>query len=184
MPVLLDIDKLLHGRLRAVQAMLKPLAQAGRPIPCAFVPTRKAEISKIICAHGGGHVEDYTNIWFPTNARGVQAQYHEVWYPREEESEWVLERAYFSLRRTFLEITKIEEILCLHSDPLCADPEPLGSYKRGPHLHVSLAPAPIGDAHFPLNLQQLNEVLASCDNLSESLALAICVIQHEIIAKL
>lgn len=94
-----------------------------------------------------------------------------------------MERAYFSLRRIISPLAKVEEILCIHSDPLCCDAEPVGSYKRGPHLHVSIAQAPIPDAHFPLALGHLQHVLESCDALSQAMALAIRVVRDEVVSR-
>lgn len=180
MSIFLHVKDLIHGRLRGVQVMLRPLGRAGRPVPCQFVPNPKC---KIICAHGGGVWQDHTNVWFPTYASDIQGQYHETWYPQDGEQEWWMERAYFSLRRIVRALAKTEELLSIHSDPMCKEADPLGSYKKGPHLHVSVARSPIADAHFPLNLGHLEHVLASCDNLSQAMSLAIQVVRDEVIPR-
>ena len=178
MPVVLDAESLHKGRLGAVQVMLRPLGRAGHPVPCRFAPHPRM---RIICGHGGGFGKDYKTIWFPTSSAAIQAQYHEIWYPQNGEQEWWMERAYFSLRRIVSALAKVEEILCVHSDPMCEDAEPTGSYKKGPHLHVIVPKSPIAKAHFPLNLGHLKYVLASCDNLSQAMSLAIQVVQDEVV---
>lgn len=180
MPVFLNVKDLFRGRLKGVQVMLRHLGYAGRPVPCQFVPNPRC---KIICAHGGGTVQEHTNVWFPTCASGIQGQYHEVWYPQNGEQEWWMERAYFSLRRVVRAVMSTEELLCIHSDPMCKDADPVGTYKKGPHLHVSIARSPVADAHFPLNLGHLEDVLASCENLSQAMSLAIQVVRDEIIER-
>ncbi len=180
MGIVLDVADLVRGRRKEVQAVLHPLAKKGRPIPCSFVPHPRA---KVICGHGGSPDRNHRRIWFPTYANGIQGQYHEMWYPRNGECEWWLERAYFSLRRIVRTIHQVEIILCIHSDPMCDDPDPAGLYKRGPHLHVDLAQSPLPDAHFPLNLGQLEEVLSSCDNLSQAMSRAIKIVRDEVIPR-
>ena len=180
MPIVLDARSLFRGRVREVQVMLRPLTSKGHPIPCGFVSNPKATI---ICAHRGGPSLDHTSTWFNTSANEIQAQYHEIWYPKDGEHEWWLERAYFGLRRSLTALAKVEEILCIHSDPLCEDTDPLGSYKRGPHLHVSIPQSPVAKAHFPLNLGHLEEVLASCDDLSRAISLAIKVVHDEVVCR-
>ena len=181
MPVMLNVANLIPGRLKKVQAILRPLAKKGKPVPCNFVPNPRA---KSICGHGGGPGQDHTNIWFPTSVNGIQGQYHEIWYPLGGEHEWWMERAYFGIRRVVRTLAKAEEILCVHSDPMCDVDDPVGSYKRGPHLHVSVAQSPIAKAHFPLNLGHLEDVLSSCDNLSQAISLAIKVVCDEVISRL
>lgn len=68
--------------------------------------------------------------------------------------------------------------------PMCEEPDPLGTYKRGPHLHVSVAKSPIAHSHFSFYLGQLEEVLASCDDLSRAISLALKVVRDEVVARL
>ena len=180
MPIRLEDDE-LRRRVVRVQKMLQPLAGVGKQVACAFAPNPRC---RIICGRPSGPIDDPTNRWFGTFARTVQAQYHEIWYPERREEHWWLERAYFGIREIINPVVRPKEILCIHSDPGCRDAEPLGSYKRGPHLHVSVGESPLTDAHFPLNLGHLQEILSTCGSLSEAMAAAIKVVCVEVLARM
>jgi hypothetical protein len=180
MSITLASRKLFNGRVRQVQKILRPLVGKSGQVACCIVGAGRG---RVICGRTGGNVHDYEEVWFYTRKQDIQGQYHEIWYPGRDEQEWWLERAYFSLRRVISHVAQVEDILCIHSDPQCGEPEPVASYKRGPHLHVSLAKEPLLHAHFPLNRGHLAQVLESCDSLSEAMALAIKVVSDEVVSR-
>ena len=180
----LGVDRLVRGRIRQVQELLKPLVRARWPVPCCFVKNAAVK-GRIISGHAGGSAHsDHRSLWFPTFTSNVQGEYFEIWYPTDGEEQWMLERAYFTLRRVARPMATYQEILCVHCDPLATDGEPVRTYKRGPHLHVVVAETPVPDAHFPLNLGHLNEVLASIQSLTAAMRTAIEVVCNEVVSRM
>jgi len=181
MSVLLSADKLMHGRTREVQKMLRPFWQTGKPVSCDFAAHPKG---RLITAPRTGTAQQHEGRWFATSSNSIQAQYHEMWYPQNGEREWVLARAYFSLRRVISSsLGSTEDILCIHSEPHWEAEGLPGLCKKGPHLHVSAAKHPIPKVHFPLTLGHIEQVMESCDTLSAAMSLALQVVQEEVVPR-
>jgi hypothetical protein len=74
------------------------------------------------------------------------------------------------------------ELLALHCEPeeLRAS---VAAYKRGPHVHISIAEYPLKDAHIALARGHLDEVLANTSNLMESLQLSILMLRDEVVSR-
>lgn len=122
-------------------------------------------------------------MWFGTFCSAVQGQYHEIWTPDAGDT-WKLEKAYFSVRKMCRPLMKVQELVCIHSDPICNDKEPLGTYKRGPHMHFAIAQSPYSKCHVPLNLGDLQHVLASPNNLTEAMGEAIKIVINEVMTRI
>jgi len=183
MPVALSVEQ-LETRIGTVQKLLKPLVGGKHAVPCCFVANPSVP-GRILSGHpgGSGHT-DHRALWFPTFIKTVQCQYFEIWLPSDGEKRWELERAYLSISRVIRQLGKREDILCVHCDPLTKDSDPLASYRKGPHLHVMLAQAPLPRAHFPLNACHLQQVLASVESLTNAMQSAIGIVCHEVICHL
>lgn len=54
-------------------------------------------------------------------------------------------------------------------------------YKKGPHLHIKAAEAPLPHAHFALNLGHLDAVLESVESLSEAIEYEIIMLKEEVL---
>jgi hypothetical protein len=54
-------------------------------------------------------------------------------------------------------------------------------YKKGPHLHIKAAEAPLPHAHFALNLGHLDAVLESVESLSEAMRYGIIMLKEEVL---
>jgi hypothetical protein len=74
------------------------------------------------------------------------------------------------------------ELLALHCDPEEPDGE-RAVYKRGPHVHISIAEPPVKDAHIALARGHLDEVLANVGSLMEALNWCIIMIRDELLSR-
>ncbi len=119
---------------------------------------------------------------FRTGARGVWAQYFEVWSPEDvRQKSWTLNAAYLTILE--LDRNNNTEILGIHCDPTDRSNEPISSFKRGPHLHVKCAREPLPKSHFPLNYGHLSDVLRDCNALTKALEDAIFIIRTEVLER-
>jgi len=104
--------------------------------------------------------------------------YFEDW--RIQTRNWfVLDKAYLNLyERTG---TSEKEIVCLHCDPSLQPNADHARYKRGPHIHMSIAGFPYDSVHIALQGPDLAPVLKSTDSLHNALAWGVEMIRDEIL---
>ena len=178
--ILLSADRLRTGRIREVQTLLQPFRERGLPVPCQFVSVPGTSAKLIAANIRTSNAYDYKQWWFPTWVSNIYAQYYEAWSQADAGRKYGLERCYLSLARLGAPDRGYESIVCVHCDPTCAEPEPLRSFKSGPHLHVELAEPPLPKCHFPLNLAQLGEVLSSAETVTRAMGSAVRVITDEV----
>lgn len=133
----------------------------------------------IIGAHDEARpTSDYRDWRFSIAARRVVAMYFELWR-FESRNKYVLEKAYLNLyKRTDADE---KEIVCLHCDPTLPENADHARYKRGPHIHMSLAGYPYDRAHIALRGPDVKETLKSADSLHEALTWGIEMIRDEMI---
>ena len=92
---------------------------------------------------------------------------------------FVLDKAYLNLyERTG---TSEKEIICLHCDPSLRSDADHARYKRGPHIHMSVAGFPYDGAHIALRGPDLTPVLRSTDALHSALAWGVEMIRDEVL---
>jgi hypothetical protein len=104
--------------------------------------------------------------------------YFEAWR-RERRNLFVVEQAYLNIyERTN---TGERELVCLHCDPSLSPDEAHARYKRGPHIHMSVAGSPFDAAHIALQGPSLDAVLASAETLHAALQWGIEMIRDEIL---
>jgi hypothetical protein len=104
--------------------------------------------------------------------------YFEAW--RIEKRNWfMLDQAYLNLyERTG---TSEKEIVCLHCDPSLPPDADHAKYKRGPHIHMSIAGSPYDSVHIALQGPDLAPVLKSTATLHNALAWGVEMIHDEIL---
>jgi hypothetical protein len=123
---------------------------------------------------------DYRTWRFNLRPTGFVGNYFEIWRPVPSNL-YSLNRAYLNLYR--LEGLAEVEFLCLHCDP----EEPVGTttaaYKRGPHMHISVAGDPFKHAHIALGHSFLASILKNAVTLTTSLHNALRMIDHEVLAR-
>lgn len=169
-------------RINTIQEMLAPLKQ-GRQVACELVKTQERG-GKVFAAHDGRALGGGFRDWsFRTFAPDLWCRYFELWRPGIGIDKWNLSRAYLTIAKIDRVSRCLEEVICIHCDPLDTSPEPVGSYKRGPHLHVEVADDPLPRAHFPLNFGHLEAVLSSPDDLTRALKQAVAIVVHEVVAR-
>jgi hypothetical protein len=104
--------------------------------------------------------------------------YFEAWR-LETRNRFVLDQAYLNIyERTR---TSEKEIICLHCDPSLLPEADHAKYKRGPHIHMSVAGFPYARAHIALQGPDIVSVLRSTDALHNALAWGVDLIHDEII---
>jgi hypothetical protein len=105
--------------------------------------------------------------------------YFEAWR-RETKNDFLLDQAYLHLyARTQ---TEERQIVCLHCDPSLSPDARHARYKRGPHIHFSVAGFPYDGAHIALRGPDLGPVLRSMEAIHEVLAWGVEMIRDEIVA--
>jgi hypothetical protein len=104
--------------------------------------------------------------------------YFEAWR-LETRNRFVLDQAYLNVYET-TEISE-KEIVCLHCDPSLPPDSDHARYKRGPHIHMSIAGFPYDRAHIALQGPDLAPVLRSTDTLHSALAWGVEMIRDEIL---
>jgi len=105
--------------------------------------------------------------------------YFEAWRI-EARNRFVLDQAYLNI---YARVGANEqEIVCLHCDPSLPPDADHARYKRGPHIHMSIAGSPFDAAHLALNGPDPDPVLKSADTLHGALAWGVEMIRDEILA--
>ncbi len=127
----------------------------------------------------GGPTDEPTNALVRCKVEGTLINYHEQWIETEGRDEYYFERAYLHLYRGEKRGETVEQILALHCDPAIDPSAPRSEYKRGPHLHISDKHNVFSRAHIGLCLQNLEHTLTNARNLTESLGVAIKMIEEE-----
>jgi hypothetical protein len=105
--------------------------------------------------------------------------YFEAWRTRQPRNGFVLERAYLNIYEETE--TGEKEIICLHCDPSLLPDADHAKYKRGPHIHMSVAGSPYDSAHIALQGPDLAPVLRSTDALHNALSWGVEMICEEIL---
>lgn len=185
--ILLD-ERELSKRGAAIRKLLQvllsaPQSAAARNKSTVGSDTVKSNQNYIIGALDGSKPSNEYRDWrFRSYRAGFRCMYFEEWRPEDAaRKKWFLQQICFSLFRITSRANIPQEILAIHCEPM----EPEGRehllYKRGLHLHVTLASQPIPHAHFALNNGYLSQVMASIENLSEALELALKMINDQVI---
>lgn len=121
---------------------------------------------------------DYRDWRFTLDARRHHAMYFEAWR-LETRNRFVLDQAYLNLYERIE--TNEKEIVCLHCDPSLSLDADHARYKRGPHIHMSIAGFPYGRVHIALQGPDLVPVLRTTDTLHSALAWGVEMIRDEIL---
>lgn len=176
----IQLDKVtLSHRENQIRKMLRPLVLHSSNPACKV----QSQIGGIMLfgAYDGSYQGGSARDWrFMTSTSGIFANYHERWISISGASSFLcLTQAYLTLYQRVTP-TDENELLALHCDP----EEPSNSaYKRGPHLHFTIAGAPLKDAHIALTRGHLDEVLSCSDNLIEALTWCIVMIKDEVLSR-
>ena len=181
MPVIQTTVEDLYGRqeeVRNLLAHLIPLRNQGGPT-IQYTP---GGLTRVLGAHdGSAPISNYRDWRFATSHPDFRANYYEVWAQTD--------RRHLHLTAAFLTIFQIDripqlnerEFLALHAEPETSD-QGEGLYKKGPHLHITLAASLVPPAaHIALNRGHLNDVLASVESLTVALEWAIVMIKDEVL---
>jgi hypothetical protein len=184
MPVVLTLKEFLSSRVEAVENLLRPFSEVKRgQVICQLLrgPHRDGQvITSNDLLQRGSHYRDWR---FRSYVQSIWFQYFELWQMVDGGRSVSLYQAYLNVFRMDRIAHHLNEFVCVHCDPSDGAKEPLGSYKRGPHLHVVRAEAPLCDSHFPLNLSHLEAVLHSAESLTEALRRAFEIIREEVLEK-
>jgi len=180
-PLTLSADDLFRRRGRSVASLLKPLASNNR------VNVDLADGAwhggKALGAFDASKPRSDPREWlFRTFVSDIRCNYFELWKPTTAADSFTIDRAYLSVFRVVAPAGK-DYLLCLHCDPHDPSPNPLGRWKRGPHLHVEKAEDPLPKCHIPLNYGHLDQVLASMEALMTALGDAINLIARDVLPR-
>jgi hypothetical protein len=167
----------LARRGARVQQLLRPISRsvAGPAWTRQSLGTSQVIIGTHDEARPTSHYRDWR---FTIDARRHHAMYFETWR-MEARNRFVLDKAYLNLyeRNGPDEI----EIVCLHCDPSLPADADHAIYKRGPHVHMSIAGSPYDSIHIALSGPDLTPVLRSVDALHSALTWGIEMIRDEIL---
>jgi hypothetical protein len=185
MPVILTLDEFLSSRVERVENLLRPFSVVRRgQVICQMLkgPHRDGKVitSNDLLRRGDS---DYRDWRFRSYVPSIWFQYFELWQMLDGGKSVSLYQAYLNVFRQDRIARTLNEFVCIHCDPSDGSKEPLGSYKRGPHLHVVQAESPLCDSHFPLNLSHLEAVLHSAESLTEAIGKAFEIIREEVLEK-
>ena len=170
-------EKVLVGRGARIMELLRPISLRQSGPAWSRLPIGGAYI--IIGTHDEARpTSDYRDWRFSITARGRVAMYFELWR-LEARDRYVLEKAYLNLYERIGSGEK--EIVCLHCDPSLPADADHARYKRGPHIHMSVAGYPYGRAHIALQGPDVTEALRSTDSLHNALTWGIEMIRDEMI---
>jgi hypothetical protein len=171
MPRIESNQKEIVSRQNKIRKLLNPISRIkGGPV-CTLKPLQR---KLILATHDGSPpLSDFTSWRFTTKHSAFRALYYEMWTGNGTNI--------FSLDKAYLHIYQMidydeREYLLLHCDPDEPDIEKHALYKRGPHLHISVAEQPIPHSHIALCLSNLDSTLNSVDSLTTALELCIKMI--------
>ena len=170
------IRSLLQVLLSASEVQLKNRSTVGSN-------TVKTAQNYIIGAFDGSKPSnEYRNWRFRSNRADFKCMYFEEWRPEDAtRKQWFLQQICFSLFRIVNHTKLPQEILAIHCEPMEPNDRKHLLYKRGLHLHVTLATQPIPHAHFALNNGYLAQVMTSIETLSEALKVALIMVSDQVI---
>ncbi len=181
MPVIEVEERMLIGRIQKIQKLLRPLSKDSSVGPA--LKHVSGGRSYILAAHDGSPpTSNYRDWRFRTFVSDFRAMYFEEWVSSRNRH-WYLEKAYLNIYKIDLPTRYEREYLCLHCDPNEPDNSSCAVYKKGPHLHISIA-ADLSHAHIALNKGHLEEVLNSVDSLTKALDSGICLIVDEVLKRI
>lgn len=180
----------VHARTNEVCEILVPLRGAKATRLACRIVSGSGDVT-LVAFSGSLPIAEFHEQWrFTTHVPNLQGGYYERWLPvNEKRKRFYLDRAYLHLYKAAREggLVVEKEILALHCDPNEPD-EPAhwhglrhSSYKRGPHLHVTVAEQPIPHSHFALNACHLDFVLRSMETLTHALRTAVRMIEDQVL---
>ena len=167
----------LARRGTRVQQLLRPISRRETGPAWSRLSLGTSHI--IIGTHDEARSSSHYRDWrFTIDAARHYAMYFEDWRS-EARNLFVLDKAYLNVYlRTEMSET---EIVCLHCDPSLPPSDEHAKYKRGPHIHMSVAGSPYDAAHIALQGPDLTPILNSTDSLHKALAWGVQMIRDEII---
>lgn len=169
----------LAQRGARIQELLRPIS----PWSAGPAFTRiSVGASIIIGTHDEARPSSHYRDWrFTINARKHHAMYFEAWRS-ETRNRFMLTQAYLNVYEK--DRTKEREIVCLHCDPSLLPSAEHARYKRGPHIHMSIAGFPYDRAHIALQGPDLAPILRSTEAIQNALSWGVEMIRDEILALL
>jgi hypothetical protein len=174
------IEKDLVARGARISELLRPIS-VHRSGP-AWARLQMGVSSIIIAAHDGTRpTSDYRDWRFSIRGRRAVGMYFEHWR-LESRNRYVLEKAYLNLYKRI--DSDERELVCLHCDPSLLENAEHARYKRGPHIHMSVAGSPYSHAHIALRGPDLRETLSSVDSIHAALTWGIEMIRDEMIGSI
>lgn len=180
-PLTLLADDLFKRRGRSIASLLRPLA-ANRRVNVDLADGAWHG-GKALGAFDASKPRNDPREWlFRTFIPDIRCNYFELWKPTSGGDRFIIDRAYLSVFRAVAPAAK-DYILCLHCDPHDTSPNPMGRWKRGPHIHVEKAADPLPKCHIPLNYGHLEQVLASLDALMKAFGDAVDLIARDVLPR-
>jgi len=181
-PIGMSTDDWRTNRADQVRHMLLPL-KGQRGIVCE-PSKKKVRSGTALVAHDGVRDEyDYRACRFRSRKARIEGNYFEIWVPDPTWRRMYLKRAYLTLLLRNDTRRSADELLCIHCDPDDASEGPTRHYKRGPHLHVRMAQAPLPRCHFALCLTSMDNVVTSAASLTAAFGEAALMISHEVLER-
>lgn len=172
----LSEQELIHRGGR-IQELLRPISPwAAGP---AYSRLSRGTTHVIIATHDEARPSSHYRDWrFTIDARRHHGMYFEAWRV-ETRNRYVLDQAYLNVYERIG--MQEREIICLHCDPSLPPDAEHGRYKRGPHIHMSIAGSPFDAAHIALQGPDLAPVLRSPDTVHNALVWGVEMIRDEIL---
>lgn len=161
-----------------VQQLLRPISPWSTGP--AWTRVRVGTSRVIIGTHDEARPSSYYRDWrFTIDAKKHHGMYFEAWRI-ETRNRFVLDQAYLNIYERTGNVEK--EIVCLHCDPSLLPNADHAKYKRGPHIHMSVAGFPYDSAHIALQGPDVVPVLKSTEALHSALEWGVEMIHDEIIS--
>jgi hypothetical protein len=171
----------LHERRPAIIRLLAPLvADRGRIEIRRIGAGLTYTLGVLNKGQSPNLITDADLIRVPTLVRGVFLNYYEVWVSDRDSGEYVLDRAYMHVHLKKADEAPDRQILCLHCDPRLSTQHQSFAYRRGPHLHVLGASPNIDRSHISVCLTDPQHGGADVHVLTQTLQLAVKMIEREI----
>jgi len=172
----LSEEELIHRGAR-IQELLRPISrwETGP----AWSRLSRGTSHVIIATHDEARPSSHYRDWrFTIDARRHHGMYFEAWRVATR-NQYVLDQAYLNVYERIG--MQEQEVVCLHCDPSLSPDAEHERYKRGPHIHMSIAGLPFDSAHIALQGPDLGPVLRSTDTLHDALAWGVEMIRDEIL---